>query len=51
MSNSLEDRADSPALKQAIHTWKQGTRINCVLAMQLMNQGYDVTSLEQQYLA
>jgi len=37
------------ALAQAIAIWKRGQRISLVLATKLMEEGYDLPSLERAY--
>lgn len=36
-------------LAQAIAIWSQGRRISLVLASQLLEEGYDLTSLERRH--
>lgn len=41
------DRQFDTALGQAIAVWRTGRRISTVLAVKLMEEGYDVPSLER----
>jgi len=40
---------DTSALAQAIAIWKSGRRISLVLFAKLVEEGYDVPSLERAY--
>lgn len=43
------DRNDTSALSQAITIWRARRRISMVLYAQLVDEGYDVPSLERFY--
>jgi hypothetical protein len=40
---------ETSALAQAIFTWESGRHISLVLATKLMEEGYDLPSLENHY--
>jgi hypothetical protein len=43
------DEPETSALAQAIFTWGSGRHISLVLATKLMEEGYDLPSLENHY--
>lgn len=47
----MQDHAEyRSALGRAIEIWKAGRRISMTLAAKLMEEGYDVGSLEQHHM-
>lgn len=45
----MSDRNDSSALSQVITIWQAGRRISLTLFAKLMEEGYDVPSLQRAY--